>query len=303
MFDSDYDFGGFDSLPNVHCAVTALVGMALLESLEHVSANRLEAVRSAIARAAQFVSDERNINAVDKDEILWAQAYRVRFLAALVQNKFGDTAQYQAALNRGVSGLEQIQLNSGGWAHEYANPFVTATALTALHQAQQAGAPIDSQKVERGLASLARDRYASGAYPYFTREEKKPEPPQSLEASAGRIPICEMALWMWQKIDDEQLQKAARLALGHHKYLNVAYKYDNHTSTMAYGGFFFWYDMHARAEMIARINDEPTRKALAAQHRQLILDLPEIDGCFVDSHELGRSYGTAMALLSLAQVQ
>ena len=29
--------------------------------------------------------------------------------------------------------------------------------------------------------------------------------------------------------------------------------------------------------------------------------LPEIDGCFVDSHEIGRCYGTAMALLCLAR--
>jgi hypothetical protein len=27
------------------------------------------------------------------------------------------------------------------------------------------------------------------------------------------------------------------------------------------------------------------------------MELPEFDGCFVDSHELGRCYGTAMALL------
>jgi len=27
--------------------------------------------------------------------------------------------------------------------------------------------------------------------------------------------------------------------------------------------------------------------------------IPEIDGSFLDSHELGRSYGTAMALLTL----
>ena len=33
-YDSDYDFGGTDSLPNVHVAVTALVGMALLDARE-----------------------------------------------------------------------------------------------------------------------------------------------------------------------------------------------------------------------------------------------------------------------------
>ncbi len=303
FFDSDYDFGGFDSLPNVHVAVTSLVGMSLLESLVRLEPARHESVRAAITRAAQFVSDDKNIALQDKDEILWAQAYRVRFLASLVQQKFGETTEYQAALNRAVKGLEQIQLPNGGWYHEYANPFVTATALTALHQAQKVGGLVDTQKVERGLASLSRDRIDTGAYPYSSRNGKPPSKRDTIEASAGRIPICDMALWMWQKLDDRQLEKSARVSLDNHKYLNIAYKYDNHTSTMAYGGFFFWYDMHARSEMIARISDETARRALAEQHRKLILDLPEIDGCFVDSHELGRCYGTAMALLSLAELQ
>jgi hypothetical protein len=30
-----------------------------------------------------------------------------------------------------------------------------------------------------------------------------------------------------------------------------------------------------------------------------VLETSEIDGCWVDSHELGRVYGTAMALLTL----
>jgi len=48
------------------------------------------------------------------------------------------------------------------------------------------------------------------------------------------------------------------------------------------------------------IADKTAKKALAVKQRELILALPEIDGCFVDSHELGRCYGTAMALLSLS---
>jgi hypothetical protein len=30
-----------------------------------------------------------------------------------------------------------------------------------------------------------------------------------------------------------------------------------------------------------------------------MLAIPEIDGSFIDSHELGKCYGTAMALLTL----
>jgi hypothetical protein len=47
------------------------------------------------------------------------------------------------------------------------------------------------------------------------------------------------------------------------------------------------------------LTDAGQRGLFATQQRQLVLDLPEFDGCFVDSHELGRCYGTAMALLCL----
>jgi hypothetical protein len=37
--------------------------------------------------------------------------------------------------------------------------------------------------------------------------------------------------------------------------------------------------------------------------RERLLQYPEIDGTFLDSEELGRSYGTAMALLILANTK
>lgn len=93
-FDSDYDFGGADSLPNVHTAITSLVGLALLEA-ERKSTNteKNQEIRSAIERIAAFVSNDANVNLNDRDEILWAQAYRVRFLAA-VQKQAGNSRAF-----------------------------------------------------------------------------------------------------------------------------------------------------------------------------------------------------------------
>jgi hypothetical protein len=84
--------------------------------------------------------------------------------------------------------------------------------------------------------------------------------------------------------------------------LERALKYDDHTTTFAYGGFFFWYDMQARSEAIGMLAPGPERDGYAQRQRELVLALPEIDGCFVDSHELGRCYGTAMGLLSLGSL-
>ena len=58
--------------------------------------------------------------------------------------------------------------------------------------------------------------------------------------------------------------------------------------------------MRARAEALTYMTAGTQRTDFAKLHRDLVLALPELDGCFVDSHELGRCYGTAMALLTLS---
>lgn len=298
--DSDYDFGGTDSLPNVYVAVTSLVGLSLLQAKDRLP-DRAADIDAALDRAAAFVRDPKNINLIDRDEILWAHAYRLRFLA----ERFRRGQEELATINQAVQSLESVQGTRGSWYHEYSNSFVTATALVALARAKEVGASVDLQVVERGLQSLLSDRFANGAFPYSNgrgnRDNRQAE--GNIPASAGRMPICELALWLWQQSDDPRLQFAVEQSLLHHDKLQVAYKYDNHTSTLSYGGFFFWYDMESRAEAIGHLTDVAWREAAAKQHRQLVLGLPEVDGCFVDSHELGRCYGTAMGLLSLGSLQ
>ena len=61
--DSDYDFGGTDSLPNVYVAVTSLAGMALIEALERQNDDfRIAKIDDAIKRCFQFVTNESNVN-------------------------------------------------------------------------------------------------------------------------------------------------------------------------------------------------------------------------------------------------
>lgn len=297
LIDSDYDFGGSDSLPNVYVAVTSLVGLALMDA-KHRVPEKVEAIDAALEKAAQFVRDEKNINAVDRDEILWAYAYRLRFLAA--RHRLG--LETLDTINQAAAKLEAVQGNRGSWYHEYSNSFVTATALVALADAKAAGASVNQEVVDRGVESLLRDRYSNGAFPYSNGRINRPNANEEgdIAAAAGRMPICELALLLWGKSDQTKLQFAVEKSLEHHDKLNVAYKYDNHTSTLAYGGFFFWYDMQSRAEAIQTLSNREVQKASAEQHRQLVWALAEIDGCFVDSHELGRCYGTAMALLSMS---
>ncbi|MEM9944257.1 MAG: hypothetical protein AAF939_22065, partial [Planctomycetota bacterium] len=309
--DSDYDFGGTDSLPNVHVAVTSIAGMALCRSVKEKRLPESFQQRqwSAIYRAAKFVADMKNINRADRDEILWAYAYRLRFLLE-VENLLMDVPKVddqfstwlRPQIQSAVETLEQVQSKRGSWYHEYNNPFVTATALISLKRATESGYQVDQARIERGLISLQGDRMANGAYPYSTRANAPPNPgtQRDIAASAGRMPLCELGLFCWQKSSEADLTEAIEKSLGLQENLNVALKYDDHTSSLAYGGFFFWYDMRARSEAIKSLTQNETVARFQKQQKDIILSLPEIDGCFVDSHEIGRVYGTAMALICLS---
>lgn len=309
--DSDYDFGGTDSLPNVHVAITALAGMAMVEALQRPDCpERLKRrLPTAIKRAIEFTTDNSRINPIDRDEILWAYAFRLRLLSRCLEipqsNIEISKENLKLSQQNTVERLEGVQSRGGGWYHEYNNPFVTATALVALEEAKSLGAKIDSTKIEKGLESLLSDRFANGAFPYSSGRKKRNNAgtEKDFAASAGRMPLCELGLFVWNKSSDTALNTAVKKSLDFHDNLNIALKYDDHTSTLAYGGFFFWYDMRARSETIRNLKDRELRKRCSEIQKSLIMNLPELDGCFVDSHELGRVYGTAMALLSLTNCE
>lgn len=303
--DSTYDFGGSDSLPNVHGAVAALCGMALLAAAQRhdegavdLGAAGRQELATVLARIVAGAGDDGLLALEDRDEILWAWAYRARLLARVAAARPGDAAAAaRAPLQHAVDRLQALQPENGAWFHEYANPFAIATALQALHVARAAGATVDQDKIDRGLRALAHCRAQNGAYTYgYGRGAARAAVP----GAAGRMPICELALRLWDGSDDDRLRAAVAAGMEHHGLLARVRKYDDHADEHGYGGFFFWFDLLGRAEAVMALPPDAERERWRAQLRKLVLDLPEFDGAFVDSHELGRCYGTAMGLLCLA---
>ncbi|MFM1871625.1 MAG: hypothetical protein RL398_1047, partial [Planctomycetota bacterium] len=223
--------------------------------------------------------------------------YALRFLAAWHQARPGDAEATRPALQNAVGALLALQPDTGVWFHEYGNPFAIATALQALAEAKQQGIEVDQDKIDRGLRALAQNRTAQGAFTYSHTRRGEPRAP--IEGAAGRMPLCELGLFLFGASDQTKLLAAVDAGFRHHELLAAVRKYDDHADRLGYGGFFFWFDMLGRVEASLRLDDAEVRAARLAEMRDLVLDLPEYDGCFVDSHELGRVYGTAMALLCL----
>jgi hypothetical protein len=302
--DSIYDFGGTDGLPNVYAAVTALAGTALLEAdlragkgLD-LGAGSKERIAAMLRRIRLAIADPATVNTDDRDEIVWAYAYRARFLSRWLQLQPAHAGELAPLLQQNVDRLQQLQKQNGVWFHEYDNPFVVATALQSLAAAKAAGSKVDQVVVDKGVLALLHCRAKNGAYSYGYSE--RGEAKSTLEFGAGRMPHGELALSMSGKGSQDDLRNALNAGLQFHGLLAAVRKYDDHAGPHHIGGFFFWYDMLARSEAVMVLQSGAERGRMQAQQKKLVLDLPEFDGCFVDSHELGKAYGTAMGLLCLA---
>jgi hypothetical protein len=295
--DCRYDFGGTDSLPNVYVAVTAIAGQALWFAALREGAK--PDAFSGMDDLLDYLCDDSHLNPEDRDEIVWAHVYRARFFSNWlgIEKDHPKRAQVSAALRRIVGGLIDMQPKNGAWYHEYPNPFVIASVLVTLRAAEDSGVEVPSEVVDRGVRALLACRASNGAFSYGYRPNNAEG--TKIAAAAGRMPLAEHALSLWGHGKEGALLGAVEAAFEHHQHMEEVRKYDDHANALGYGGFFFWYDMHARTEAILHLQAGAERDRLLAMQRAIIMALPEIDGCFVDSHELGRVYGTAMALICL----
>ena len=182
----------------------------------------------------------------------------------------------------------------GAWAHEYPNPFVTALALQALAEAKARGARIDPAKFDAGARALLSTRDDEGNYSYGF-----PGKGDSDVFSAGRNPQAELALKLAKLSDDAKVAAAITKSFAHHDAYEAVRKYDDHAPPHRIGGFFFFYDQMHRVDAILSLADPMKRAELLKKQREILLRIPEIDGRFVDSHELGKAYGAAAGLICL----
>ena len=293
--DSNYDFGGRESLPDVYVAVTAIAGRALL-AWRDVDPARIDA---AVLKALAYCDDESRCMSKNTQERMWAHGYRTFFLRDALKAGVGDPAKLRKKLQEIVGHMQELQTKKGAWFHEYPNPFVTALAVHALHDAKQAGARIDPAKFDAGAQALLSTRDKKGDFSYGFPGKGDANP----TFAAGRNPQAEFALKLAGHSDDAKVADALERALKHHDAYESTRKYDNHAPPHGIGGFFFFYDEMHRADAARSLADPTVRRSFLDRQRALLFKIPEIDGCFVDSHELGKPYGAAAGLLVLKATQ
>jgi hypothetical protein len=182
----------------------------------------------------------------------------------------------------------------GFYRHEYENEFVTASVLLSLRLAKDAGIAVDERAMKRACDALESVRTPRGTWPY----ETTPAPDTAWKGSSGRAMICEAALVAWGRGTQARLNNAIEQYLRYNFVQNRVRKETFHSDRYGVAGFFYWYNQHALSQA-ARFADADTAHDAAEFMKKLALSTREIDGVWVDSLELGKTYATGLALLVL----
>jgi hypothetical protein len=264
-------------LPNVVTAMTALAALALAEWRDLDPAR----IDPALARAEKFLRDDTHVNRGENEEC-YADAYRLLYFS-----RSKDVPQ----LNAIVEKLAASQKRNGFWAHEYPNPFATGAVVHGLTVAKRAGAEVPEEVLKRAGEGLLKNRGEGGRQPYSGGK------PSAERNSMARSALCELALFEGGHVKLDDVATALESYWRHLDKLEAVRVCDFHAD-QELGGFFFWHGVFHSCEAACALEGEP-RKEHLAKFRAQVLSIPEFDGSFIDSHELGKSYGTAMALLVL----
>jgi hypothetical protein len=201
-------------------------------------------------------------------------------------------------MNRLVKRLADLQDRDGFWGHEYPSAFATAAIVHILVEARKAGAEVPEGIFRRAAEALLKTRAEDG------RQAYRHEPGKGMSSeknSMGRTASSELALLECGRGSLTDVAAGVDAYWRHLARLEAVRLADNHADEEL-AGFFYFNSVYNTLEA-ARALDEPLRGSHLEKFRAQLRAIPEPDGSFVDSHELGKSYGTAMALLILRRLR
>lgn len=304
LLAQQHDDGGFtdaryaywpssEITPNVWVAITSIAMTALWEHRE-AHPDLHDRIDRALQRGEAFILDPKRLNR-GANEDCYSDAYRLMYLARRASSSEGPAHDLAVQrMNEIVQAAAARQKASGFWAHEYENAFATGAVLQEVLAAKAAGATVPIEVTDKAAAALLSARFKNGTYTYGGAARGRET---NLKDSAGRMPVCEGSLFQLGRSDVDKVRFALDNFWAFVKNLEGVRRNDFH-SDGELGGFFFFHSVYHASEAV-RLMPPAEQPAHWQKFLALLQQIPEMDGSFLDSHELGRSYGTAMALLTL----
>jgi hypothetical protein len=296
------------------CAVTALVAKAL----DAWSSKLPQAgIEDAVGRATTWI--HRHLAGADpRSADSFGAAYALDFLLARYRRQ--NDAPSRKAAQKGVEFLLGGQCPNGAWSYSHrfnaswrggfggwpktttgrVHSMNTGPALLCLAWARKRGLDVDQRALNRAIKVLKKMRVDPGVYTYtYPVPLNFSKPDQSI----ARGPVCEHALFAAGATSRKNLHTAVKRFLQYRDALRIPVKLNKSWGNPHCFSSYFYFYAYYHAALAIRALGKRTAAPLLKSLRDDILAVPEMDATWVDYHQGGKPYGTAMALLVLAMAE
>lgn len=284
--------------PNVWVAVSALASQALLRHRDRAPESLRAEIDDALHRADRYLLDPLHMNR-GKNEDVYSDAYRLLYLAEKHRHLDNETARRgtRLAMRSIIIDAENRQKDAGFWAHEYDNAFCTAAMVQGLVAAKSVGVKVPDAVLDSAKRALLSARAEDGSFSYGGKARGKGGE-TALRNASTRMPLSEGALLSLGASDTKKTRFAFDTFWKYYDRIEGVRRTDFHSDGQI-AGFMFFHALFHTSEAIRTHRLDGASEELKRLLNK-VLTYPEMDGTFMDSHEVGRSYGTAMALLVIA---
>jgi hypothetical protein len=311
-------------VPGAHHAFRAAVTGLCISALIETGGDRPEVLPS-LDRAEQWLFAELPRVRRAEPEVFynsWAHAYSIQALVRMLGRRPDDEARCQhirELIAQQIDMLDRYEVVDGGWAYydfesHTRKPsgstisFVTATVLVALDEARRVGVDTPDRLIERGKASIVRQRKPDFSYLYG--EYLKSRPMREINrpsGSLGRSQACNLALRQWGDplVTDAVIKTWLDRLFVRNGWLDMGRKRPiPHESWCQVAGYFFYYG-HYYAALCIELLPESERAPYQDHLAQVLIRIQERDGSWWDFplYDYHQQYGTAFALMSLHRCQ
>lgn len=283
--------------------VSVLAAHALLAWLDALDAPQRERADAALRRADAWLDD--HVAKTGGDEL---NSFTAAYYLDYVLDRLAKKRARRSDVDTAVRQLSAGALPSGAWSYsvrfgrnwrgnERTHSVNTGLAVLALARAKGAGFAVDAKVWTRGVEALASMRKGAAAYTYMW-----PGQPsfQTDDASIARAPLCDLALLRAGSKPKPDLRRSLDTFMR----LRPELRATGRTSTSywlpphAFTSYFIHFGYYHAAGALAELGGDAGKRDLALL-RDDLLGAVEPDGAWVDDLNLGKSYGTAAALLTL----
>jgi len=193
------------------------------------------------------------------------------------------------------------QTENGGW--NYSNRvqhccFVTSPAVHALMLAQQTGASVEPEVLQRSLETLQRSRKDNLVFPYIGTRSRR----DTAAGSVARAPVSEATMLLLGDGDQDKLQKCIDAFYEHWDELEKRRKKTGtHLPPHGIAPYYFYY-AHRYAALAIKLLPKEKQDAEFEIFYHVLLKTKDSDNTWNDRvFEQSKAYGTSMSLLALCR--